>query len=442
MYSYFALMLLGLLLLLIRGLFAKSLELKLAYFFCWTLVLLGGLGPIVWETIRGNLPAGYLGFISLLPEDVFNLHVVLLSMALGIFAGAIPLVIAKNFNQSISNSSTSFTFLFRGTKTNIKSSYLVILGATTVVMRLIGEGTSILFRDFYLQTNGINFFLRSSNVIILPISMLMLYAANKNLDKKFNKYLLSTVATLLILTLARGSRSGLIIIIGLFFYFYLKMKLNLIGKITLILTSSYLLLVTMNYISIARSSSHGILLLPKNFFRAFDIGLLPSQNTFETLIGSALNWIVVLPRSIGTLDLNGLIANADPTIGKPLSILSISTSGYELLFPYTWVPLSTAGQMYGVVGAVGIFACFSILTFVNLTLGGRGLASKNNSGQIVGFLMLSTFALQFIFFLQYSSGVWFRMIHVLFVLNLISIFVGKTDRPAINKLANREANQS
>jgi hypothetical protein len=182
-------------------------------------------------------------------------------------------------------------------------------------------------------------------------------------------------------------------------------------------------------IFLSRNNVHGLLKLPENFFIQIDSTLQIGTNFRETislLLAALFTTIITVPLSIGTLNLEGILANANPLISNISSYSYDTTSnGVERIFPYSWVPASSAGTLFGVFGSLGVFAIFFIMSASNMYCTSK--SSWSISGVCFKLAEISFFA-QIFFYLQYSTRIWFRVFWAYWISFALGIIIMVLER--------------
>jgi hypothetical protein len=137
------------------------------------------------------------------------------------------------------------------------------------------------------------------------------------------------------------------------------------------------------------------------------------------LLASITSWAPTVIASIPEGSARMIIRNANPLIGSGSDALSYSSDGLERLFPYTWIPLSSLGQIYGAFGAfalvVVMFSITSIAALSTLT------TRKSNSLSVYSILAVGTYIFQFPLLFQYSSRIWIRVLWFMLLMSLLHI---------------------
>jgi hypothetical protein len=365
-----------------------------------TLMILYFLGGFIWNRIRQEAGPGYLGFIYVDDLMLNNFKAAIGPIILAIALPFFILVVVTRGREQNPNLPVQETF--------VSDRLLNLVICVPFLICILGEGTSILFRESYLSANGIPVFLRLSGITnLVGIAFLGLVFIYRNC--KLFSWEFSLLLSWFLVLLAKGSRSALlpfIIILAIL----LQTHFSRLLKFVIILLSAVFLTLITGIIYASRGHTHGIFMLPANLFLQLDSPIDSGTSLLRSvsILSAALfTTIVTVPLSIGTLDLNGILANANPLISN-ISSFSYDTtsSGVERIFPYTWVPASSAGTLFGVVGGLGIFLIFLLMSSANMFCITR--SSWKLSGVFFKLAEISFFA-QFFFFLEYSTRIWFRV---------------------------------
>ena len=364
-----------------------------------TLVILYYFGGLVWNQIRVEAGPGYLGFIYA-DESMIN-----------DFRAAIgPLIIAicLPYLLSVPLISTKRKILYSTVqKSFVSDIFLNLIIAGTFLICILGEGTSILFRESYLSANGFPVFLRLSGITNL-VGIAILASVFFFRSCKIRSWEFVLLLCWFLILIGKGSRSALLPFL-IVFVILLRTPISKLFKALLFLTSLVFLTYTTQIIFLSRQRTHGILMLPSNYFLQLDSPIQSGSNflgAVSILSAGIFTTIVTVPLSIGTLNLQGVLANANPLISNISSFSYDSTSnGIERIFPYSWVPASSAGTLFGVVGSFGIFAIFFLMSTANMFCISK--SSWSISGVLFKLAEISFFA-QVFFFLEYSTRIWFR----------------------------------
>ena len=363
-----------------------------------TLIVLYFFGSLVWNQIRIEAGPGYLGFISV-DEVMFNNF----KAAIGpvILAINLPYFVLIFLNRSKLDEPDSHVGI-----SFVPNRLLNLVIILPFLICILGEGTSIFLRENYLSANGFPIFLRLSGITNLAG---IVFLGSVFIYRKCNLFSWEffLILSWFLVLLAKGSRSALLPLF-IFFAILFRAHFSRSFKFLLILSTAVFLPYVTEIIYLSRVRTHGILMLPSNLLQ-LDLPMNVGTNLMRTvsiLSAGLFITIVTVPLSIGTLDLHGILANANPLISNISSFSFDTTShGIERIFPYTWVPASSAGTLYGAVGSYGIFTIFLFLSSANMLCISK--SSWSVSGVFFKLAEISFFA-QIFFFLEYSTRIWFR----------------------------------
>jgi hypothetical protein len=385
-----------------------------------TLVVMYFFGGLIWNQIRLEAGPGYLGFIyadeSMLSDFKAAIGPVLLAICIPYLFS----IVAFNGKGHENNASVQQTF--------VPNFLLNLIISITFLICILGEGSSILLREGYLSANGFPLLLRLSGITNLVgvgfLGLVFFFRRSRILSWEFFMLL-----AWFIILLGKGSRSALlpflIVIVILF-----RSSISRRFKFVLIPPILVLFTYTTEVIYSTRERVHGILMLPSSFFLQLDSPVQTGSSlitSLSVLSASLFTTIVTVPLSIGTLNLQGVLANANPLISNISSFSYDSTSnGIERIFPYSWVPASSAGTLFGVVGSFGVFAIFLVMSSANMFCVSK--SSWTISGVFFKLADICFFA-QVFFFLEYSTRIWFRVFWsfwLCFTLGLLLCIVEKS----------------
>jgi hypothetical protein len=378
----------------------KILRLNLLEFAAFFLSFLYIFAPRIWNLIRAKAGDGYLGFIEADPTKTHLFREVIA-----------PLVITQFLFGTIGRKIGIFRFdavdRIRLNHTRKDNELVSIVFLVTFFIFIIGEGSSIFSRETYLNLNGIGIFARLSGITTLAsLGVLMLIGLTNK------RSLLATSLSFLVwyvFLLSKGSRSSLLACS----FFILLLWVHSNSRIRrILLIFGYLIISKLSFFIIyfCRSEPHGLFRLPKLFLLSvrdsFELGLM-NYDFILVLLGSILFVVILIPMSVGTLDLAGVIQNANPLISNISSRnYDFSSNGVERLFPYSWVPTSSAGVLYGAAGTFALFLLFSYLSVTYLLV---SRLSGENRFEYLRQLVSVTYGVGLFFFLEYSTRIWFRM---------------------------------
>jgi len=365
------------------------------------------LGPSIWNLIRTSAGDGLLGFIPSTPESAEKFRNILFPMIIATFLAdrlAVHyLKISKLFIQDFTGARKTMT-----RESKILAIFLVVF---PMFIWLAGEGGSILSRAEYLYSNGIPILLRLSGIThqvsVFTLAFLS-FAIDRNHRALKGFCLVSFVWVILLLS--KGSRTTILILSIALIYVW-KMSHMRYQKVVTLLVGLVSLPVCVSAVFLAREEPHGILNLPTMLSRGWSetYGNESSQalNAMSRFISSIFNIVIIVPLSVDTISSDAIWANANPLISSiSENSFDFSTNGVQRLFPYVWVPTSSAGALFGIVGFFGIF----IITFVaNLIQSIAFIYYRRTSTFPIYALISACYLAQNWSFLQYSTRPWFRM---------------------------------
>jgi hypothetical protein len=378
----------------------RILKLNLLEFASFSLSFFYIFAPRIWNSIRAKAGDGYLGFID---ADTAKTQILREVIA--------PLVITQFLFGTVGRNLNIFRFdavtRERSTYTRNDKGLISIVFLSTFFIFILGEGSSIFLRDTYLYSNGIGIFARLSGITTLASLgvLLLIGLANKG-------SLLATSMSLLtwyVFLLSKGSRSSLLACSFLVLLLWVHSN-SRIRRVLLFF--SYLMLSKLSFFIVyfCRGEPHGLFRLPKVFLLSirdsFEVGLM-NFDFILVLLGSIFFVVILIPMSVGTLDLTGVLQNANPVISNISSrTYDFSSHGVERLYPYSWVPTSSAGVLYGAAGSFALVLLFSYLSIAYLLV---SKLSRENRLDPLRQLASVTYGVGLFFFLEYSTRIWFRM---------------------------------
>jgi hypothetical protein len=131
------------------------------------------------------------------------------------------------------------------------------------------------------------------------------------------------------------------------------------------------------------------------------------------MCASLTSWAPTLIASIDQASGHVILANLNPLIGSGSDAFAYSSQGIERLFPYTWIPLSSMGQIYGAFGGLILISTFfTISSIAALSLVRR---DEQNTLSVFSLLSVATYLVQFPLLFQYSSRIWLRVLWLMLV---------------------------
>ena len=377
---------------------------------------LAGMGltvPTIWNWSRiygteGLLPSRFLNEIE--KQKFFELFSLI---SIGSFlSGLIFLFVQFNtkHHKIITNKLDPFEVVR-------KSNYIPYFGVITILLLVGGLGKSVLINTSYLDYSGSTTLLRAASAIVPACIIALTVGCVRSKHKYLNAALLCCI---FLIQMSKGSRTTLIIGVSIFmlFYFETKSRVKKFLLIPLLIIASQIL-ISISFL--VRTNNSGILYLPSLFGKSLE-SMSDTESyvaSFGKLLASITSWAPTVIASIPEGSARMIIRNANPLIGSGSDALAYSSEGLERLFPYTWIPLSSLGQIYGAFGAyalvVVMFSVTSIAALSTLT------KRKSNSLTIYSILAVGTYISQFPLLFQYSSRIWLRVLWFMLLMCLLHI---------------------
>lgn len=374
---------------------------SIGYFSSAIFCLLAFFGLSIWNLVRDAAGQGLLNNVALSEHQIRSLQLILISVALGSFLGNLTLEPFSSLSQT--------TRIFGSISGS--SRFVATFALIVVFIGYLAEGTSIFLRDTYLGSNGIPALSRVSGAFLLPtLCLAVLTMFNQSTG---SVRMMSYAVTLIGFTLLLGKGSRASIVLFLFFLLsFFTSRFSAKSKILLGLLAPLFLFLILGNVIEARVSTHGIFMIPRNTIDFF--GTASLSNAFKLGLAYAFSWVIVVPLSLGTVTGERIIQNLNPLLNSGVNPFDFGSGGTERLYPYRWVPLSSAGQIYEVIGFIGVCLLFYVLTIlVQGSLLSKGRYKDFSFPQL---LILGLYFFQFPIFLQYSSRNWFRVLWIIFFL--------------------------
>jgi hypothetical protein len=308
---------------------------------------------------------------------------------------------------------------------------VAIVSAVTFVMEVMGEGPSFFKNDAYLYSDGILFLLMASLPgIVSGVLGIVLTAWEK--DRRLRILLIATSALWFVGPLSTGSRMACAVpIVGCVLIIFneirrLRLHLPLIaGAVALFVTGIF----TFSMVTNARAMPHGLLNVP-HLMQATASDITDTTDSIlgpaKQLVSSVVVGFPLTEESVHEdVDTGTLLGNANPLPG------SAQSAELERYWPYSWAPLSFAGEWFGAMGCVGQILIFGAMGWI------FGLAVHNlqrSRFRLMSFLPLGFVALVGVYSIEYSSRAVWRMISLSVILLVASYLV----RERTNKGRNRD----
>lgn len=378
-----------------------------------SLATLGLTVPLIWNWSRtygtlGLLPSHYLS-----ETDKSTFYYLFFLLSLGSLCSGIFFLILPQSNLSgFSKQALALNFeRLRHSKS------IPVFGALTLFLLIFGLGMSLFLNEGYLSFSGSQTLLRAANALIFPALMALGFVCGKSKIGITN----GTIFVMIILIQAgRGSRVILIVPLLLAVLFF-RRPYSFLRKILNLVVISFLTLVLIDLTFSARNTRSGVLTLPSNLGSSLRDNLV-LENLVPSLgrmLASLTSWAPTVIASIPESSASIILRNLNPLIGSGSDALSYSSEGLERLFPYTWIPLSSLGQIYGAFGGfVLVLTMFTISSIASLSLY-QGRSSGTLS--VYSLLATSTYLFQFPLFFQYSSRIWLRVLWLMVLLTFLHL---------------------
>jgi iron complex transport system permease protein len=308
---------------------------------------------------------------------------------------------------------------------------VAIVSAVAFVTLVIGVGPSFFKNDSYLYSDGILFLAMASWPGILSgVLGVVLTAWEK--DRRLRILLIATSALWFIGPLSSGSRMACAVpILGSLLMFFNEIRrrrlhLALIAPaVALFVTGVFAFSVVGN----ARAMPHGLLNVP-NVVQATASDIANSTDSIlepaKELVASVVVGFPIAEESVHEdVDIGTLLGNANPLPGTARS------ADLERYWPYSWVPLSFAGEWFGAMGCVGQILLFGIMGWI------FGFAMHNlqrSRFRLMSFLPLGFVAMVGVLSIEYSSRSVWRILSLSVILLIASYLV----RERTNKGRSRD----
>jgi hypothetical protein len=357
------------------------------------------LGPLAWNWSRDMNGAGFPGSIPA-STDIFALGAtVFASASVGCLLGA---AIASSVSRA------KFSIHAMGEALSNKR---VIVGAqlfsaALLLLWAIGQGTSLLARDQYLRTDGVDFVLKAVNLLGPLGGICAFFVSILAGSKRVRVASVTLAAAWWCATLSVGTRLAvaftLIAVVMLVTRFLgRRTPLPALQAILGIPVLAYFALVTFTVSSVVRSAPHGLLRLPtilsdRNVPSLFDLSTW--IRPIKGLVSSITAAVPLTEQSAIHAPSGGLLLNNLNPL--PAAALNVDAYSFERFWPYFWVPLSFLGEWYGAFGPFAAIAIFAMIS-ISAGIGCAWLQRKNlNIGVVL--ILVITVAMAFVV-VQYPS---------------------------------------
>lgn len=302
-----------------------------------------------------------------------------------------------------------------------------VVSAILLILWAIGQGPSLLLRDEYLLTDGVDFLVRAVS-ILGPLGGVCAFFVSTFATARRMKLLSVALAALWwCATVSVGTRLAIaFVLIAIVMLILRFVNHRVVGAaveaVILLPFLVYLVLVTSVATSFVRGFPHGVLRITSFLAEANTPTLLDFPTWVRPIKGFVSSIVAAVPlteQSAGRApDAAVLWGNLNPL---PSSLLDIDSYAVERFWPYFWVPLSFVGEWYGALGPLALVALLGLVTFV----AGLGCVFLQRNGSVVGVLLVLvlTVALSFVV-IQYPSRTSGRMISFIFFLPIAIVALG------------------
>jgi iron complex transport system permease protein len=378
------------------------------------LLLIALFGGPLWEWSKFSGGAGLGPEIRAVPfaESVGATALLWACIGAGLSALLLPAV-GRDGARPASEHTTEF---------HLRTASIVCIWATIVATAvwLIGSGPSTLARDYYLQSDGIKFFLLVGWPLCFLAAIITLVLSIFERDPLLKLFMWGVVAAAYILMTAVGTRmavafpavAALVLIANMVRNRRLYV-LSLVAAVALLGLAAF----TFSVVYAARVMPHGLLNLPgivqtvldrSNSFA--DHFLIPAKQ----LMASVVVAYPLTERSAQYDLLDILVANANPLPGTSIG------RGFEVYWPYSWVPLAFVGTWFGATGWLGQVLLFCFMGWT------AGYTMANFLRSKLPYLSLLTVAIVLglgALSIQYTSRNVWRVLSIAVVLLVVSYLV-------------------
>lgn len=385
-----------------------------------SLALVGG--PL-WEWSRANNGAGLPGHIVADPVTASLASAALSSAAIGCFVAACLLLI---------NADASFADIIRRLPVGRAARAGVVLSSLLLGAWLVGQGPSVLDRRVYLATDGVESLLRAVSLIGPLASAAVALVGFLTLRGAWSLANIALAVTWWCATASTGTRLAAMFpaVLALAAVAALIARPSLarwIAAIGLAYFGTFCVLATLILTLVARGTPHGILNLP-DIIREADLPHLFDVATWRApaslLVSSVVASFPLTGLSVGASPgLAVIIPNLNPL---PSDWLGLDTYADERLWPYFWVPLSFAGELYGAAGSVATATYFGIVA----VFAGLAVRSALELRLTIGVPLVTILALFVgLMAIQYPSRSVGRIASIIAVIAIaLAIFVARKRR--------------
>ncbi|ULE33627.1 hypothetical protein [Mycobacterium sp. IDR2000157661] len=303
-----------------------------------------------------------------------------------------------------------------------RTTSVVCIWATlgSLAVWLIGSGPSILVRDYYLQSDGIEFFLLVGWPLCFLAAIITLVLSIFERDPLLKLFMWAAVAAVYIVMTAVGTRMAItfpavaaFVLVGNMVRNRRLYVVSLVAAVGLLGLAAF----TFSVVFTARGVPHGLLNLP-----GIVMAVVDRSNSLSNLVLTPVKQLVssiavaypLVERSAQYDLLEILIANANPLPGTAVG------RGFEVYWPYSWVPLAFVGTWYGSTGWLGQLLLYCFMGWTT------GYAMANFLRSRLSYLWLLTVPVALALgalSIQYTSRNVWRVLSIAVVLLVVSYLI-------------------
>jgi hypothetical protein len=311
---------------------------------------------------------------------------------------------------------------------------LLMISVAGFIAWLVGQGSTILDREYYGQFDGNEFVVRATFPLALIIGVVMLGISTTE-EKKAVLWCTYTIsAAWFVVLTSTGSRTALIFpLLGAVLMVRSSFRSRRLSVFPLVGASGLVVLAILSFAVVlqVRSMPHGILNMPTvistvvdNAMSSTDSYLLPAKQLLASIFASH----PIAEQSVRyEVGLDVLLGNANilPGTAQPMEL--------ERYWPYEWVPLSFAGCWFGATGWMGQVGLFGFMSWLSCYTSYNFQRGKYS---FLTFLPLMLTLIVAVLSIQYSSRMVWRVFSVIVFLCVVAYLTReRVKKPVIDMLS-------
>ena len=400
-------------------------------------------GPSLWDLSAPLITAGIPVTRPMTEDESNTASFVFLLCAVG------PFVTAWWTSEKSAASRKSRVHLEGLVSPSVRLLLTIVAGAA-LMLWLIGQGDSSWASDDYRTPTGPLFIQRLANPLV-PLSILIIGFLGITAESRIAPGRVPTlmvrlpwilfVLTWWVFLATKGTRSSIIAGAVLAFLLLWPRRPSLLRGIVAVLGMTLLALASVQYVLMARNFPLGASRFLEMTTGRYGIYPFEPTSLVDSIWFLAKNlsgFVFVTAASVARAPSQDLIlTNLNPLPGARSED---TTAGIELYLP--WVPLTTAGELYGAFGAFSVILLTTIIA-ICLTIAVRDWG-QSRFGHFVALIGYGCIPLVLIWVSQYPTRNAFRITWILIALVLIrwvvSVVVGKrTHRLDTKQLPDAQA---